>query len=103
MLACVRHVQYAQSLEGGWRYLKHHLSCSRFISRAPTVLSGTRGDANGVRQALTFRRHFAQMEDAGGPPAEKDTQTARGLETQAPATEEERNIRAAEAKFEEWR
>ena len=43
------------------------------------------------------------MEDAGGPPAEKDTQTARGLETQAPATEEERNIRAAEAKFEEWR
>ena len=61
------------------------------------------GETRTIKQTIVFRRHFARMEDAGGPPAEKDTQTARGLETQGPATEEERKIRAAEANFEEWR
>ena len=79
------------------------LPCNRVINETRTALSAARGDVGGLKQTLTFRRHFAQMEDAGGPPSEKDTQTARGLETQAPATEEERKIRAAEANFEEWR
>ncbi|CAL5229344.1 g12651 [Coccomyxa viridis] len=38
-----------------------------------------------------------------GPPAEKDTEVTRGLETLLPATEEYRAARAFEAKFEGWR
>ena len=54
-----------------------------------------------VIQSIGPQRPFASSAD--GPPAEKDTEAARGLEAQAPATEAYRAARAFESKFEGWR
>lgn len=80
------------------------MPCSTLLKIAPTALNGARGDAGGLRQTLGSQRFFAQMEDSiNGPPAEKDTGTARGVESQAPVTEEARAARVGEDNFEDKR
>jgi len=77
---------------------------STLLRNASTALNGASGDAGGLRQALGSQRFFAQMEDSQkGPPAEKDTGTARGVESQAPVTEQARAARVGEENFEDKR
>lgn len=75
--------------------------CRPVMRQACTALSSQRVGLGAARQSLGVQRPYATAVD--GPPAEKDTETARGLQHQGPATEEYKKAQELEDKFEGWR
>lgn len=69
------------------------------MRQACAALSSQRVGLGAAR--LGVQRPYATAVD--GPPSEKDTETARGLQHQGPVTEEYKKAKELEDKFEGWR
>ena len=78
------------------------LQCRATAGRVSAILK-RQGDVSApMIQAPCWGRFFAN-EAVEGPPAAKDPESARGFETQGPATEQGRKIKDMEENFEGWR
>ena len=96
-----RHVATTKTYAPASADLGFVLPCRACIGRTPAAIAIQREAIGPLPKSIGSQRPFA--DSAGGPPAEKDTEVARGLDTLAPITEDYRAARASEAKFEGWR
>lgn len=80
--------------------LNHLLCCRAYLGRTPPALGG-RELPGLVTQTVGLQGHFTSAVNA--PPAEKDSESARGVNVQPPVTEKYKAAKAFEAKFEGWR
>ena len=96
-----RHVATTKTYAAASADLGFVLPCRACLGRTPAAIAIQREVIGPLPQSIGSQRPFAHS--AGGPPAEKDTEVARGLDTVAPITEEYKAARAFEFKFEGWR
>ncbi len=100
---CLRHAEaYNRHAAAAFDFMSSILQCRANTGRVSAILR-RQGDVSApIIQGPCWGRLFAN-EAVEGPPAAKDPESARGFETQGPATEQGKKVKDMEENFEGWR